>query len=166
MTTPFRASASLRVRELGATLEQRSGHRAGTCQFVKSSTVQAGTRTRDPISGSPACSCQVGSNARAVVRCGLAVTPLAPNGSCRCRRDSYSVPLSIPAPTRYVFEHRAAHSEACASAARGAVSSACWRAPRRRCHRRHHAQLRPADPDSRRAASICHHLPHGAAHVR
>jgi len=103
-TPPFKSiSVPLRVREFpGATLNNDQVTVGGTCQFVKSSTVQLGTRTREPdfgitvfLSGwfqrSGSCTLQLG------------VTPLAPNGSS-LPAVQLSVPLSIPAPTQYVFE--------------------------------------------------------------
>ena len=104
-TTPFKSlSFTLRVKEFpGATLNNDQVTVGGTCQFVKSSNVQLGIRTREPdfriavfLSGwfqrSGSCTLQLG------------VTPIAPNGSS-LPAVQLSVPLTIPAPTRYAFEN-------------------------------------------------------------
>lgn len=103
--TPFKSlSLSLGVKEFpGATLNNDQVTVGGTCQFVKSSVVQLGTRTREPdfritvfLSGwfqrSGSCTLQLG------------VTPIAPSGSS-LPAVQLSVPLTIPAPTRYAFEN-------------------------------------------------------------
>ena len=96
-------SMSVRVKEFtGATLNNDQVSVGGTCGFVKSSTVRLGTRTREPdlrisvvLAGwferSGSCVLQLG------------ITPIAANGSS-LPVVQLSVPLSIPAPTRYAFE--------------------------------------------------------------
>jgi hypothetical protein len=105
VTTPFKnLSLTVRVKEFtGATLNNDQVTVGGTCGFVKSSTVTLGTRTREPDLSIPiilpgwygrsgSCTLQLG------------VTPIAPNGSLLPALQ-LSVPVTVPAPTRYTIEN-------------------------------------------------------------
>lgn len=123
---PFKSlGLTLRVKEFtGARLNNDQVTVSGTCGFVKSSTVTLGTRTRETdfgvtvfLSGwfqkSGSCALQLG------------VTPLAPNGTA-LPAVQLSVPLSIPAPTRYTFENTGQLTAKLAPAlARAGLGSAC-----------------------------------------